>query len=349
MKTMKAARLLGPENIKLEELLRPKVGSKEVLCKVVRAGICGTDYAIYTGEFSFVKNGGIKFPMTMGHEWAGTVAEVGSEVKYFQTGDRVVGDTCVSCGDCVKCLLGDYENCEKVRAVGTINTWDGAFAEYIVMPERHLFHLPEKVGFDAGAFAELAATALYAVKCANVQIGDTVLIQGSGALGLLAAKLSKLSGASKVFITGRKKTKLDLALNFGADIAINTTEESVAETVLRNNGGKKVDRIVETSGSIQLFKESIDIIRAGGSISTVAFYEKVIDGLEIDKFVFGNINLRGVGGSHGMFQPVLELMNSGMLDINPLISGRYDFKDINQAFADMKTKNEIRIKWLLNF
>ena len=348
-KTMKAARLLGPKDLRIVDTPIPELGPHDVLTRVKRAGLCGTDHSIYTGEFSFVKNGGVRFPFTPGHEWSGVVEAVGPAVANFRAGDRVVGDTCVSCGVCVPCLLGDYGRCRKMFCVGTLNAWDGGFAEFTVFPERHLFHLPDGVGFDAGALVEPAATSLYAVRRADVQLGDTVLVQGSGPLGLLAAKLAKLSGASKVFVTGRKDAKLELALKFGADVAINTTREALMETVLRHNGGEKVDRVVETSGSTELLAASLDLVRTGGSIAAVAFYDRPVDKLEIDKLVFGNITFRGSAGSAGMYQPVLALMASGALDTAALVSGRYPFQDILRAYADMKDKNDIRVKWLVEF
>jgi len=348
-KTMKAARLFGPNDLRIVDTLIPELGAHDVLVQVRCAGICGTDYAIYTGEFSFVKNGGVRFPFTPGHEWSGVVSAVGGEVTRFKIGDRVIGDTCVSCGNCVSCLLGDYLSCEKVFCVGTVNAWDGGFAEYTVFPERHLFSLPDAVSFDAGAFVEPAATSLHAVRCAQVGIGDSVLIHGSGSLGLLAAKLAKLSGAANVIITGRKESKLKIARTFGADVSINTTREPLQETILRQNNGKKVDRVIETSGSAELLTASFDILRSGGTLAPVAFYDKTIDKMEIDKLVFGNVTVRGSSGSTGMYPPVLALMASGALDITPLISGRYLFKDIQKGYRDMKDKNDIRIKWLVDF
>ncbi|MFH1009551.1 MAG: alcohol dehydrogenase catalytic domain-containing protein, partial [Candidatus Latescibacterota bacterium] len=156
---MKKARIMGPKDIRVMEVPTPEPGPGEVLCRVVRAGICGTDYAIYTGELSFVKSGQISFPMTPGHEWSGLVTRVGRDVAGFQPGDRVVGDTAVSCGTCYDCLMGQYGRCRDLRCVGTIHTWDGAYAEYMVMPARHLFHLPDSVSWDNGAMVEPAATA----------------------------------------------------------------------------------------------------------------------------------------------------------------------------------------------
>lgn len=347
MKTMKVARLFAPRDLRMIDMPIPELGPHDVLCEVERVGVCATDYAIYTGEFSCVKSGAVTFPMTMGHEWSATVADVGGAVGKLKPGDRVVGETAVACGHCVHCLEGNYNRCPDSRAVGTVRAWDGAYAEYLVMPERHLFRLPDSVSFDQGAFVEPAATSLYAVKRADVAVGDTVLVQGSGSLGILAARLAKVQGAARVFITGRKPFKLDLALKFGADVAVNTTEQSLAEVINEHTGGQGVDRVVEASGSIDLFLQSLDVVRVDGTVSLVAFYDDKIEQLEVDKLVLGNITLRGVGGSQGMYPTVLELMDSGILDPMPLITGRYGFEEIEQALKDMEEKNDRRIKWIV--
>lgn len=349
MATMKAAQIFGPNDMRIVDLPVPTLGPHDVLCKVVRTGICGTDHAIYTGEISFIEKGMIKFPMTPGHEWSATVAAVGDKVDNFKVNDRVVGDTCVACGQCYACLMGQYGQCKQMQAVGTIFTWDGAYAEYIVMPQRHLFHLPESVSFDQGALVEPAATALYAVRLADVTIGDTVLVHGTGPIGIAAAKLAKLSGATKVIITGRKPFKLQKALELGADVAINTTEQSIDDVVRDTVGPDGVDCVIEASGSLELFRSSFDSVRIGGTISVVAFYEKNMDQFDIDKFVMADVKLRAVAGSLGMYRPVLRLMEVGMLDLSSLITARYPFEQAPQALKDMSEKNDKRIKMLLEF
>ena len=344
---MKAARIFGPNDIRVVDIPIPELKSDDVLCKVIRAGVCGTDYSIYMGKFSFVESGAIKFPMTPGHEWSGIVERTGSDVENFKPGDRVIGDTIVSCGICYDCLIGAYSHCKKIRCVGTINTWDGAYAEYIIMPQRHLFHLPKNVTFDNAAMVEPAATALYAVTLANVKIGDTVLVQGSGPIGIMAAKLSKLSGAAKVLITGRKDFKLNAALALGVDATINTTKESLEEALRKYISSNNVDGIIETSGSTELFNESLKLIKPGGVISIVAFYEKMIENFDIDRFVFGDITIRAVAGSLGMYQPILKLMDAGILDFTSLITGRYSLEEVPKAMLDMKEKNDKRIKMML--
>ncbi|MBN1437173.1 MAG: alcohol dehydrogenase catalytic domain-containing protein [Sedimentisphaerales bacterium] len=341
---MKAARIFGSNDIRIVEVPTPVPGPGEVLCRVVCAGVCGTDHAIYTGEFSFVKNGSIKFPMTPGHEWSGTVAEIGPGVTRFEPDQRVVGDTMVSCGKCYDCLIGQYGNCKAMRAVGTIATWDGAYAEYILMPERHLFHLADEISFVNGAFVEPAATALYSVVLGDVKIGDTVLVLGSGPIGLLAAKLAKLCGASKVAVVGRKEFKLQKALELGVDAAIDTNQMPLEEAVKEVFKDWGVDCVIEASGSTALFKQAVGLVNQGGVVSVVAFYEQKVPDFDIDEFVFGGVKIRGVAGSLGMYKPVLRLMEAGMLDAGPLVTGRYGFDDIPAIMAGMSERNATRIK-----
>ncbi len=351
----KAARIFGPRDLRIVDVPVSELGPHEVRCRVVRSGICATDYAIYTGEFSAVKKGAVRFPLTPGHEWSGVVEETGAAVARFQPGDRVVGDTSVSCGICYDCLVGEYYKCTEARAVGTVNAWDGAYAEYIVMPERHLFDLPDTISFDQGAMVEPAATALYAVRLAKVTIGDTVLVHGTGPIGIMAAKLAKLSGAARVLITGRKPSKLNAARAFGADVAINTTQLGgqecspckVAEAVRAAVGPEGVDKVIEASGSVQLFEESLEVIKPGGVVAVVAFYETVVEAFDLDTIVLAGITLRGVAGSLGMYRPVLGLMASGMFDPTPLITGRYAFAEVHRALHDMQAASETRIKLML--
>ena len=345
---MKAVRIFGPKDIRVVEVPTPEPGPGEVLCKVLRSGICGTDYSIYTGEFSFVKSGAISFPMTPGHEWSGVVERVGSGVDGFQPGDRVVGDTAVSCGTCHDCLMGQYGRCRKLRCVGTIHTWDGAYAEYMRMPARHLFRLPDRVSFDNGAMVEPAATALYAVTLAGIKMGDTVLVQGSGPIGIIAAKLAKLAGAARVMITGRKAFKLKAALDLGIDAAVNLTEARLEEAIRTHTGDWGIDRIIEASGSTELFRESLNLINPGGTIAVVAFYEQMVDGFDMDRFVFGDVTIRAVAGSLGMYQPILRLLSSGMLELSSLITGRYTLDEAPRAMRDMKEKNDTRIKMMID-
>ena len=347
MSTMKAARIFGPHDLRLVDVPIPRVGDQDVLCKVVRAGMCGTDYAIYTGEFSFVKSGQVPFPMTPGHEWSGIVEKIGPAVHNVKVGDRVVGDTGVSCGQCYDCLVGQYYHCKQSRAVGTIKAWDGAYAEYILMPARHIIPLPDRVSFDNGAMVEPAATALGAVTQAQVGPGDSVLVLGSGPIGIAAAVLAKICGAAKVVIAARKDFKLQAALDLGVDAAINTTRTALEDAVKREFADWGVEKIVEAAGSTDLFKRALDLINPDGILSVVAFYERKVDGFDIDCMVFGNVKIKASSGSLGMYRPILRLMAAGRLDLTSLITDRYVLDQVPQAMRDMQKKNERRIKMMI--
>jgi 2-desacetyl-2-hydroxyethyl bacteriochlorophyllide A dehydrogenase len=346
---MKVARLFGPKELRVVDMPKPTLAPDEVLCKVKRAGVCGTDYAIYSGEFSFVKSGQIRFPMTCGHEWSGVVDSIGSTVTAFQPGDRVVGDTVVSCGICQSCLLGKYMHCSKLRCVGTINTWDGAYSEFIVMPQRHLFHLSKNISFDNAAFIEPAATALYSVRLADVQIGDTVLVLGSGPIGIAAAKLAAMAGASKVVIAARKKFKLDKAVALGVHAAVNLADIKLEDAIQQEFGPGGVDRIIEASGSIELFKKAAGLINPGGTISVVAFYETQMHDFEIDQFVFRDLKIRGVAGSLGMYGPLLKLLANGLVDFSSLITSYITLGQLPENMKTWTERENTRIKEMIKF
>jgi 2-desacetyl-2-hydroxyethyl bacteriochlorophyllide A dehydrogenase len=345
--TMKAARTYAPGDMRWMDVARPVPGPREVLCRVQRVGICATDTAIYSGQASFVKSGAVHFPLTQGHEWAGEVAEVGDGVERFTPGDRVVGETGVACGHCPACLDGRWPRCEQARSVGTVNAVDGAFADFILMPERHLHALPLSVSLDNAALVEPAATALYAVHKAGVRIGETVLVQGSGPIGILAAVLAKRSGAARVFITGRKEAKLRAARAMGADAVIDTTKQSAAAALHEHTATGRVDRLIEASGSASLFRESLGLVEPGGVIAAVAFYDGVLPSFDIDAFMFADVSLVPVGGSPGMYPAVLALMASGDLDATPLITERVPLPHAPDMFARFDHDAAARLKVMM--
>ena len=148
---MKAITVYGPRDARLESVPTPPATGDMVLIKVKRTGVCATDLSIFTGESSFIRSGEIKFPCRFGHEYAGVVEAVGPEVKNFKPGDRVYSDNFATCGTCEACLRGDYMSCPTIWSVGTVNCWDGCYAEYMQMPERHVHHLPDVLSMDEGA------------------------------------------------------------------------------------------------------------------------------------------------------------------------------------------------------
>jgi 2-desacetyl-2-hydroxyethyl bacteriochlorophyllide A dehydrogenase len=215
------------------------------------------------------------------------------------------------------------------------------------MPERHLFHLPENVSFDNGALVEPAATALHAVRQADVKAGDKVLVQGAGTIGIMAGMLAKLSGASIVMIADRKDARLQAALTMGADIAVNVAHNSTFDVAVAHGMSHGFDCVIEASGSTDLLTDSVKLVRSGGTVAVVAFYEGTVDAFDVDRIVYGDITLRGVSGSRGMFDPILNLMESGMLDLTSLITARYPLDDVERAMLDMRNREENQVKFMI--
>ena len=344
---MFAHRLYGPKDMRWEEIEVPPLGPHDVRIRVKYCGVCGTDYAIYSGETSFYEAGLIKTPMTLGHEYSGVIDAIGEKVTKFQVGDRVVADTGVSCGICVDCLRGDYLQCRHMQAVGTINCKDGAYAQYTTMPERHVFCLPDEVSFEEGALCEPIGTALYAVLRPNVRIADTVMIIGTGPIGLAAVPAARLQGASKVILCGRKDMKLEIGRKLGADYTINMTRENMAARVSELTEGKGANVIIEATGSDEMLHFAFDNISGNGRISIVAFYEKRVNNIDLDRLVLGNVDLVGSMGSPSMAPAVLQLIKEKKIGCLPMVTAVYTLEQAEQALLDSKQNSAKNIKILL--
>ena len=187
--TMKAVTVHGPHDARMEDVPKPQATGDMIVMRVCRTGVCATDLSIYSGESSFIRSGEITYPCRFGHEWAGIVESVGPDVKDFKPGDRVYTDNFASCGVCDACRRGDYMACKDTRSVGTIKCWDGCFAEYMQMPERHTFHLPDELSMDEGALIEPASISYDAFKGVTLTEKDTAVVYGTGAIGMISVSV----------------------------------------------------------------------------------------------------------------------------------------------------------------
>jgi len=344
---MKALIIEAPGCARIIETEKPKAGLKDVVVRVAYSGICGTDLAIYSGETDLVGDGAVKYPVRIGHEWSGIVEEVGGEVTGFKPGDRVIADNGVTCGRCKHCLDGDYMLCENVMSVGTINCWDGSFAEYMLMPERHLYKLPDEISLEEAALIEPATIALAGIRHSNAAKGDTLLIIGTGAIGISVIPMAKAMGIGKVIISGRKPYKLEVAKTMGADVAVNVTKEDLKETVMRETNGKGADIIVETSGNINTPNQCVEMIKTGGFIALVGFYEMRLDGFHIDAFVMKAALMRGITGELGLPRQVIDLMVREKISLKPLITHRFRFEEVVRVFETAGRLNDTKIKMMV--
>jgi len=344
---MKAISVVSQNDIRRQELEIPELLPDEILCKVVYVGICGTDLAIYTGETNFVRDGLIKYPVRIGHEWSGYVEKVGSAVTKFKPGDRVVSDNGFVCRVCPACQRGDYENCENNRSVGTINCWDGAYADYFVVPEMHLYHLPDEISYKKGAMIEPLTVAYGGMTKYPITNETTVAVIGTGPIGMSAVALAKQMGAKKVICIGRTDVKLEIAKKLGATDIINIRRENDIERINEITDGKGADFVVETSGAPTTLQQAIDIVKKRGFIALIGFYETEINDLIINRLVTKEATMRGIMGEMGIIPPIIKYITESGLDLEPMITREIEFDDVVNYFENHREMHKSDIKVLV--
>jgi threonine dehydrogenase-like Zn-dependent dehydrogenase len=261
-KTMKAAVVEKPNVLKIKQVPVPQIAEDEVLIKVKYTGICGTDWSIFTGRYS-----ADKLPMVPGHEFSGTVAQVGGKARGLQPGDRVTADINMSCGTCFYCRKGQKLMCREFRQLGI--HMDGTFAEYVKAPCENVHKLPDNLDFLAGAFIEPVSCVIHSSKAARVTHGSSVAVIGCG-LGILHGALAHLRGAAPVIVIGDNAKRLEVARLMGADVVLDVhdVKDPVAE-VRKLTEGRGADFVVEAVGTARTYEQAFDMVRPGGTV--VAF------------------------------------------------------------------------------
>jgi len=314
---MKALLLAEYNKFELADLPRPIPGPEEVLVQVTACGICGSDVHGYDGS-----SGRRIPPIVMGHEAAGIVAETGSAVSDFGKGDRVTFDSTVYCGNCDYCRSGQMNLCDFRQVVG-VSCGDyrraGAFAEYVVVPQRILYRLPDTLSFPEAAMLEAVSVALHAVRLSEMRGGETALVIGAGMIGLLTLQAAKAAGAARVLITDLDATRLKLAKEMGADETLHLSGADLIAEVMRLTSGKGVDVVLEAVGRNETISAAIDCVRKGGTVLLIGNIKPEVT-LPLQKVVSRQIRLQGTAASSGEYPQAIELMTSGKIRVKPLIT-----------------------------
>jgi 2-desacetyl-2-hydroxyethyl bacteriochlorophyllide A dehydrogenase len=256
---MTALRLHAPGDVRLDTVPVPEPGPGEVLIKVHRCGICGTDLHIAKGNFPAPN-----LPLTLGHEFSGTVTTVAAGVVGVGTGDRVVVDINIACGHCYFCVRGQKLFCPDVSQLGVHRA--GGLADYVVAPAANLHVLPERLSLNTATYVEPLACAIHGQDRIGIRTGDTVLILGGGPMGLAHIALSRLHGASKVMVSEPDPGRRALAGKFGADELINPFDTPLDEAVSDLTNGIGPDVVIEAVGSISTYETAVSVVRRGGKI-----------------------------------------------------------------------------------
>lgn len=339
---MKVFQAIAPNEGVFTEKQVPVPEKDQILVKVSYCGVCGTDYDLFSGESSFVKNKQATFPIRLGHEWSGIVAQVGPDVKRIKVGDRVVGDNYVSCGKCPSCQKGDYNNCTGRNHVGTIDPcWPGAYAEYYVAPERHVYRLADHVSLKSAALCEPLSVAYGGTKKMDITEDTVVAVIGTGPIALSAAALA-LNRGGRVYVVGRNEWKLKIAQKLGIHGTIDCTKGDVAQMLAQMTGGRLADCILECSGNPGMLNEVIHIAAPKAKAALIGFYNEQPKEVDFSTMVAKEMTMVGIMGEYGNLEAVSKILAQDDLKLDEIITGVVPFEQCGAALSPENPRKVIK-------
>jgi L-iditol 2-dehydrogenase len=314
---MKALVLKEYNQLVYQDVPEPTVQPDDVLVEVKACGICGSDIHGMDGS-----TGRRIPPLIMGHEAAGIIAEVGSSVKDFQPGERVTFDSTVYCGSCFYCRRGEINLCDHRRVLGVAcdeHRQDGAFAEYVAVPQRILYHLPEDVSFEQAAMVEPCSIAVHAVGLTRISLNDTAIVVGAGMIGLLVVQALRAAGCGKIIAVDIEPEKLDLARQLGADVVLNSNQTEVISEIEKITDKRGADVVIEAVGITATVQTALAGVRKGGAIIIIGNLSPAVE-LPLQLLVAREITMYGSCASRGDYPACLDMIARGAIDVNPFIS-----------------------------
>ncbi|MDA7568436.1 L-threonine 3-dehydrogenase [Emcibacteraceae bacterium] len=316
----------------LESVDKPTIGHNDVLIKVKKTAICGTDIHIFNWDDWAQKT--IPVPMTVGHEFSGKIVEIGSEVAGLKIGDRVSAEGHVTCGHCRKCRAGDRHLCRNTIGIGVNRP--GAFGEFISVPASNVCPLPPTISDDLGAILDPLGNAAHTALCYDL-VGEDVLITGAGPIGIMAVAIAKHVGARNVVITDVNDYRLGIAKQMGATRAINVSRKSTKNVMSELNMTEGFDVGLEMSGKPSAFSDMLNTMNHGGKIALLGILpdETPIDWNQV---IFKGLEIKGIYGRR-MFETwykMIAMLESG-LDLSPVMTHQYKIDDYEEAFEIMRS------------
>ncbi len=320
------------EGLWLEEIPTPSLGPDDVLIRVLRTGICGTDVHIW--EWDEWARGAVPVPTVLGHEFVGEIAEVGPNVRGFAVGEIVSGEGHVVCGHCRNCLAGRRHLCSHTEGVG-VNR-DGAFARYVAIPKSNVWRHHEGVDLDVAAIFDPFGNALHTARSFPV-FGEDVLITGAGPIGQMAIPVVRQSGARHVVVTDLNPARLELASGMGATLAVDPRRESLGEVQKRLGMREGFDVGLEMSGSPAALRDMVDNMNHGGKIAVLGIPTESPD-VDWRAIIFKSLTIRGVYGRemYETWYKMSVLVDQGV-DIAPVITHRFDYSEFEKGFEVMRS------------
>ncbi len=320
------------EGIWMEQVPVPEPGPNDVLIKVKKTAICGTDIHIYNWDKWAQKT--IPVPMVVGHEFCGEIADTGNAATKYSRGQRVSGEGHIVCGACRNCRAGRGHLCRNTLGVGVNRP--GAFAEFLVIPEHNVFTIPDDVPDEIASIFDPYGNAVHTALSFDL-VGEDVLVTGAGPIGIMGALVAKRVGARKVVITDINPTRLELARKLGIEYVVDASAESLTHVMERIGMTEGFDVGLEMSGSAVAFRDMIDVMNNGGKVAILGIAEAAFE-IDWNKVIFKMLTLKGIYGRE-MFETWYKMTTlvQGGLDLAPLITHRLGVDDYLDGFTAMRS------------
>jgi threonine 3-dehydrogenase len=328
---VKASR--GP-GVEIREVPVPSCGAGEILIRVLRAGVCGTDLHIYTWDRWSEER--IKPPVTLGHEFVGEVIERGAGVTEVEIGDRVSCESHIACNHCVACRTGSGHVCENTRILGV--DVNGGFAEYVTVPAVNAWHAPRNIPIEVAAVMEPLGNAVHTAFAGPLS-GCNIAVTGCGPIGLFAIAVARAAGASRVFASDIAPYRLDLARRMNADAVLDVAREKFVERVMELTDGRGLDGVLEMSGNPQAVRDGLAALRNGGRISLLGLPREPFDVNWNRLVIFKGITIHGIIGRrmYDTWYQMDNLLGSGRLDIRPAITHVMPMEEFEDAIGLLRS------------
>jgi L-iditol 2-dehydrogenase len=342
---MKSLLLTAYNHLEITDMPVPSPGPGEVLVRVEACGICGSDVHGLDGS-----TGRRIPPIVMGHEAAGTVESVGEGVTRFAKGDRVTFDSTVYCGNCPYCKAGQINLCDNREVIGVSEgnyRRHGAFAEYVVIPDRIMYPLPDNFPFEEAAMLEAVSVAMHGVKVSPITGGETVLVIGAGMIGLLTLQAAKAAGCARAFISDVDDTRLSLARQIGADEVLHCSGAELLSEIKRLTNGRGVDVVLEAVGLNQTVGSAIDCARKAGTVTLIGNVSPEVT-LPLQKVVVKQLKLQGSCASSGEYPEAIELIAAGKIKVKPLITAVASLEEGPRWFDRLHSREPNLMKIILS-
>lgn len=336
---MKQAVMTSPGVIAFRDVPVPELGEREVLVRMKRIGVCGSDIHVYHGKHPLTP-----YPVVQGHEVSGAVEKVGRKVTSFHPGEKVTIQPQVYCGSCYPCRHGAYHVCDNLKVMGFQTT--GAASELFAVDEAKLLRLPDSMSYEQGAMIEPLAVAVHAVERGGDVAGKRVLVLGAGPIGNLTAQAAKALGAA-VMITDLSENRLRIARECGVDFPVNTGREELADAIRRDFGPDKADLILECVGARPTIEQAIALARKGSDIIIVGVFG---ERPPVDLALVQDRELRLIGTlmyQTGHWQRAIELVERGAVRLEPLLTDSFPFGEYKRAYERIEADRDATMKVMI--